>query len=674
MQTIISNLPEIEKSEIEKSEIENLKRLLFKDTPTDQDLVSLKELITKYPDTKIEDHDLQQQSYLTPMGYLIFRDKLDILIESFPTELEASEKLSELKAIVFPTLYHTAIGYAIRHGSLSIFSKLAGDKKLSDILTTVFEKGSLAGHNLMAIGTAIRFNNLNDKLLELFSKKLKYGEKLSEVTAFVTPNKKYMTALEYSINLFKIDSVRLLIKRDPSFVDLKFEKLYLSADSAARFHHSALTHTKLSYNHIKEAIAKKTKEGETSDELIATREKYMSIIKILLENGARFEDDQSQYGLPIEITNEIKKIIETKKFYDGYQDLIKEICEFSTVGEIDNKINIEHLKFLFKQSGIPRHLMPDAINQRSTISIIIKEITTPEREFLNDLDSILGILNNALYPNLFPLNAGYIFLTERNTQLGGQLASSQRDLGVISDEQKTITSYEAHPHLQTKLFLQRNSESQITTMLTSSMSILPQDEQKTIDSYKVNPSLQANLLSQENKAKELFLKMSEGCILQQEMHLKIKEIRQKLLSIDPVIEMILPIINKLESQHAKTQQELKDSNAKQQERIVALESQNTKQQEEIAELKRKDDEKNKRLLILEERLSQLIRQSDGKRNRDEYSLSSLVENGDEGTTKHRKQTPDGQASSSFAPKSDNQGQSLSGQIKIGKLIHDTHHI
>jgi hypothetical protein len=637
MQTIISNL-----AEIEKSEIENLKRLLFKDTPTDQDLVSLKELITKYPDTKIEDHDLQQQSYLTPMGYLIFRDKLDILIESFPTELEASEKLSELKAIVFPSLYHTAIGYAIRCGKLNIVSKLAGDKKLSNILASVDEKN---GISLMAIGTAISYDNLNGELLELFSKKLKDGEKLSEVKAFASADKKYKTALEFSISQLKINYVKLLIKRDPSSVDLKIEMIA----KAARFHYSALKYAAYLY------------KKKPRDEL-------MSIIKILMENGAKFEEDEEQFSLPTPIKTEIEKIYETKKFYDGSQDLIKKICEFSTVGEIDNKINIEHLKFLFKQSGIPRHLMPDAINQRSTISIIIKEITTPEREFLKDLDSILGILNNALYPNLFPLNAGYIFLTERNTQLGGQLAESQRDLGVISDEQKTITSYEANPHLQTKLFLQRNSESQITAMLTSSMSILPQDEQKTIDSYKVNPSLQANLLSQENKAKELFLKMSEGCILQQEMHLKIKEIRQKLLSIDPVIEMILPIINKLESQHAKTQQELKDSNAKQQERIVALESQNTKQQEEIAELKQKDDEKNKRLLNLEERLSQLIRQSDGKRNRDEYSLSSLVENGDEGTTKHRKQTPDGQASPSSAPESNNQGQSLLGQIKIGNLI------
>jgi hypothetical protein len=43
MQTLIGNLPEIE-----KSEIENLKRLLFEVNPTKQDMVSLKELITKY--------------------------------------------------------------------------------------------------------------------------------------------------------------------------------------------------------------------------------------------------------------------------------------------------------------------------------------------------------------------------------------------------------------------------------------------------------------------------------------------------------------------------------------------------------------------------------------------------------------------------------------------------
>jgi hypothetical protein len=653
MQTIISNLTEIERSEIEKSEIENLKQLLFKETPTDQDLVSLKELITKYPDTRIEDQDPQEQSYLTPTGYLIFHDKLDILLASFPTELEASEKLSELKAIIFPGLYHTNIGYAIRCGKLNIVSKLAGDKKLSNILATFDERGR---KSLMAIGTAICYNNLNDELLELFSKKLKDGEKLSEVIAFAFEDGN-KTALEFSIDQLKIDYVKLLIKRDPSSVDLKFKKIAKTSRHTYRFDCSALKYTANLYKNNSDANSKTS---------------LILIIKILLENGVKFMEIEQDCPQPIK--TEIEKIYETKKFYDGSPDLIKKICEFSAVSEIDNKINIEHLKFLFKQSGIPNHLMPDAINQRSTISIIIKEIATPEGEFLKDLDSILGILNNALYPNLFPLNAGYIFLTERDTQLGRQLAVSQRDLGVISDEQKTIDSYKANPHLQTKLFLQRNSESQITAMLTSSMSILPQDEQKTIDSYKANPSLQANLLSQENKAKELFLKMSEGCILKEEMHLKIKEIRQKLLSTDHVIEMILPIINKIESQHAKTQQELKDSNAKQQERIVALESQNTKQQEEIAELKRKDDEKNKRLLNLEERLCQLIRQSDGKRNRDENPLSSSVEDGDEETTKHRKQIPDGQASPSSAPELDNQGQSLSGQIKIRNLIHHAHDI
>jgi hypothetical protein len=526
MQPLIGNLPEIE----------NLKRLLFEDNPTKQDMVSLKELITKYPDIKIQD-DPENESYLTPMGYLIFRDKLDILIESFPTELEASQKLSELKAIVFPTLYHTAIGYALRHGSLSIFSKLAGDKKLSDILTTVFEKGSLEGHNLMAIGTAIRFNNLNDKLLELFSKKLKYGEKLSEVTAFVTPDKKYKTALEYSIDSVKIDSVRLLIKRDPSFVDLKFEKLYLSAASAARFHYSALTHTKISYNQIKEAIAKKTKEGETSDELIAIREKYMSIIKILLENGARFEEDREQYGLPIEITNEIKKIIETKKFYDGSEDLIEKICECSTASEIDEKINIEHLKFLFKQSGIPEHLTAiaqDPKNLPSEISKIIKEIATPEEEFLKDLDLTLGILNNAIDKVNFPVSIGYNSLVTRDPVWGSKLVESEETKRELYNQQKTIASYISNPSLQPNLFLEKNSELEIEVMF---------------------------LLAGE--AKEMFLENSKKCILPKAMHQKIKNIKQKLLSVDPALDMALSLIkNKLESQNAKTQEELTETKQK----------------------------------------------------------------------------------------------------------------
>lgn len=39
-------------------------------------------------------------------------------------------------------------------------------------------------------------------------------------------------------------------------------------------------------------------------------------------------------------------------------------------------------------------------------------------------------------------------------------------------------------------------------------------------------------------------------ILPREMHQKIKKIREKLLSVDPAIEMALPIIvNKLKRQH-----------------------------------------------------------------------------------------------------------------------------
>ena len=557
MQTLIDNLPEIE-----KSEIENLKQLLCKDNPTKQDLVSLKELITKYPDIEIQNDPVNEFS-LTPMGYLIFHNKLDMLIESFPTKLEASQKLSELKAIVFSDLYHTAIGFAIRRDNLSIFSKLAGDKKLSDILTTVYEKGSLKGHSLMAIGTAIRFNNLNDGLLELFSKKLKYGEKLSEVTAFVASDKKYKTALKYSIDSAKVDSVRLLIKRDPSSVDLKFERLYLSEFSAARFHESALEHTKILYKQVTEEIKKKIKEGKTGDELIPMKDKYMSIIKILLENGARFEEDQSQYGLPIKITNEIKKIIKTKEFYDGSKDLIKKISESSTLGEIDEKINTEHLKFLFKQSGIPEHLTLDVMNYQSEISKIIKAIATPEEEFLRDLDLTLGILNNAIDPDNFPVIIGYNLLTKRDPGLGCDLTASLEADGKISDEQKTINSYELNKHLMTDSFLEENNEDEIATMF----------------------------ISAGKKAKEMFLENSKKCILPKAKHQKIKIIEQKLLSVDPAVDMALSL-----------------SNAK----IVALEKQNTEQQEKITELERKDAETQqelaqtkKRLENFEERLARL---------------------------------------------------------------------
>jgi hypothetical protein len=52
-----------------------------------------------------------------------------------------------------------------------------------------------------------------------------------------------------------------------------------------------------------------------------------SIIKFILDNGAKFEEIDSQADLPLPIKNEIEKIKETKKFYESNQGQIKKIDE-----------------------------------------------------------------------------------------------------------------------------------------------------------------------------------------------------------------------------------------------------------------------------------------------------------------------------------------------------------
>jgi hypothetical protein len=283
----------------------------------------------------------------------------------------------------------------------------------------------------------------------------------------------------------------------------------------------------------------------------------ISIIKILLENGAKFEEIEQD--CPPAIKTEIDKIKETKKIYDGDQDAIRKILQ-SPPSEIDNKINLEYLKLLFKESGIPAHLMQIKENHpHSKISKIIKEIATPKEEFLEDLDFTLGILNNRLYPNLFPLNAGYIFLTKRNTQLGGQLAASQRDLGEISDEKKTINSYKANPHLQANLFLQSNDESKIAGLF---------------------------LLAPE--VKEWLFQMSKKWVLPQEIHLKIKNIKQELSSVPPSAEnAILHVNNELtetKDELAKTKDELAETK----QRVESLEQRLIKLETIISQQKKQD--------------------------------------------------------------------------------------
>jgi len=543
MQTAISN----QTSETQDNIDENSKKiieLISKDKLVEADIFYLKEHITS-SDIKIQ---VEGNQFLTAIGYAIFHNKLnDKLLELFTKKLKVGEKLSELKAHVFSNEdYLTVIGFAIFHDKLNdkllgLFQgQLVAGEKLSELKAKVFSNRDY----ITAIGFAIFNNKLNDKLLELFQSQLvadeklselkayvfsnedyltaigyailndkleklltsfpadlKDGEKLSEMKAYIFKDEKYLNLLQYSINQLKIASVKLLIQRDPSSVNLVFG---INGKSALK-HATSLYQDNIDAN---------------------SKNSLILIIKILLENGAKFEEIEQD--CPPAIKTEIDKIKETKKIYNGDQDTIRRFLQSPPSDKIDDKINLEYLKLLFKESGIPAHLMPDRIPQ-SEISKIIKEIATTDSDFLLDLDVMLG--------NIAHYNSGDDQIVMGYNTLQTAIEGEKPN---IPDHEKTpnkalekcIEFYKSNPQFITNDFLEYNDESTI-----------------------------AGFFLFAPMAKERLFQMSEKWILPQEIHLKIKNIKQELSSVSPSAENAILLIK---SKLAETKQ-----------RIVELEEKDT---------------------------------------------------------------------------------------------------
>ena len=464
------------------------------------------------------------RNYVTAIGYAIFNNKLDKLLESFSVGLKEGEKLSEVKAKVFSGGdYITATGWAIEKDELVFARKLANGQKLSEVKAQVYPNGNY----VTAIGYAIAQNKL-DELLKLFPTGLEVGEKLSQAKAFVFQDKTYVNPLQYSIEQLKIDSVNLLIKRDPSSVNSVFG---INGKSALKY----------ATNLYKD-------NGDAN-----SKASLISIIKILLENGAKFEEIEQD--CPRYIKTEIDKIKETKKIYDDDRDTIRRILQSPPSAEIDEKINIEHLKFLFKESGIPEHLMPDRIPQ-SEISKIIKEIATTDTDFLLDLDVMLG--NIAHYKS----GDDQIVMGYKALQ-----TAIEREKPNIPDDKKTPNPvlekctkfYEENPKLKTNDFLEHNDESKIAGLF---------------------------LLAPE--AKESLFASSKKWILPQEIHLKIKNIKQELSSVPPSAEnAILHVNNELAETKAELT-ETKDELTETKQRVESLEQRLIKLETIISQQKKQD--------------------------------------------------------------------------------------
>jgi len=456
------------------------------------------EIQTSFTDKKFRDNpegNRDENEYIlhaTLLYYAIEKNKIDIA----KFLLQNQESFEEFKGYIWPNESEVKLSYIL-------LEAIEKDENFIDLfkksINYDYQQTMISyddGFKVTALYQIIKLNKL-DILKSLH----KEGEKISQAKALVLKNKKHISAFEVAfesaLKQGLTDIFKFFIEIDK--LDINFKINCKSGKIAA-----------LQY------VLELYKQNMTQQRRSALQNP-LNVIKILLENGASYSCIETDRDCPHEIKGEIDKIKETKKIYDGDQDAIRKILQ-SPPSEIDNKINLEYLKLLFKESGIPKHLMP--ITQTYPdfkISKIIKEIATPIEDFSKDLDLTLGILSNSLYPNLFPLNAGYIFLTQRNTQLGAQIAASQRDLGKISDEKKTIDSYKTKPHLQTNNFLQINDESKIAGLF---------------------------LLAPE--AKELLFQMSKKWILPKALHLKIKSIKQKLSSVPPSAEnAILHVNNEL---------------------------------------------------------------------------------------------------------------------------------
>jgi hypothetical protein len=250
--------------------------------------------------------------YVTAIGYAIFNNKLEELLESFPVGLEEGEKLSEVKAEVFPSgAYLTAIGYEIEKGKVVFALELAKDQKLSEVKAKVFPNGDY----LTATGYAISDNKL-DKLLELFPTRLEAAERLSEMKAMVFQDEKYLNLLQYSIEKLKIDSVKLLIERDPSSVN---SETVINGKSALKYATSL-------YQDNRDANSKAS---------------LISIIKILLENGANFRIIELYCPQPIK--TEIDKIKDLHQFFcNNLQNKITKILQ-ENLYEFDLELDLEQL-------------------------------------------------------------------------------------------------------------------------------------------------------------------------------------------------------------------------------------------------------------------------------------------------------------------------------------------
>jgi hypothetical protein len=519
-------------------------------------------------------------NYLTATGYAISNNKLDKLLESFPTRLEAGEKLSEVKAKVFPNgAYLTATGYAISDNKLdklleSFPTRLEAAERLSEMKAMVYPNR----YYLTAFGYAILDNKL-DKLLELFPTGLEEGERLSEVKAQVFQDEKYLNLLQYSIEKLKIDSVKLLIERDPSSVN---SETVINGKSALKYATSL-------YQDNRDANSKAS---------------LISIIKILLENGANFRIIELYCPQPIK--TEIDKIKENKKIYYDDLGVISKILQSPTSDEIDDKINIEYFKFLFKQSGIPEHLMQ--IKERyphSKISGIIEEFKRKEEVFLQDLDVRLGDIvkhHSGEDQIVLGYNALQKFLEDEKTR------NPDHEKKPDSVLEKFREFYELNPQFKTNDFIEKNDIDTIRSIMFTSGNV------------------------------EWFLEQTKDLILSPKNHPKLKDIRKALLSIDPLLDRVV--------QNTTTALlDLKDRFNKQEERIVELKTQNSelkisndKNQERIAELETNKVKRSQRILALEELLSQLIRTLPSSSVRENISIANTSNEASVGQKRPREES------------------------------------